>query len=171
MLYVLKKAIFLDRDGVINEHRNDYVKTPEEFQLISGVENWLKILSDLDFLLIIITNQSMIGRGISTLDNLNKIHSKMQNTFQSNGFKIDKIYFCPHTPEFDCDCRKPKTGLLKKAIQNFNIDVKNSWLIGDNYSDINAAKKINCKFIKISTNSSLENAVNEIKSNLDSIIS
>ena len=89
----------------------------------------------------------------------------------SSSSKIDKIYFCPHTPEFDCDCRKPKTGLLKKAIQNFNIDVKNSWLIGDNYSDINAAKKINCKFIKISTNSSLENAVNEIKSNLDSIIS
>jgi len=156
---MLKKAIFLDRDGVINFHRNDYVKNPQEFHLIPEVEKWLKILSENNFMLIIITNQSMIGRGISTLDNLNKIHSKMQKIFRTNGFEIDKIYFCPHLPEHLCDCRKPKSGLLKKAILDFNIDIKNSWFIGDNDSDVHAAKEINCKSIKIPTNSSLENAV------------
>ncbi len=159
---MLKKAIFFDRDGVINKHRTDYVKNTKEFQLINGVEYWLKLLSNSNFLLIIITNQSMIGRGISTLDDLNEIHFKMQNIFQSNGFQMDGIYFCPHTPEFDCGCRKPKTGLLEKAIKDFNIDVENSWLIGDSDSDIDAAKKIKNKFIKIITNSSLENAVNKI---------
>lgn len=161
---MMMKIIFLDRDGVINKNRSDYVKNPSEFHLIKGVENWLKILVNMGFKLVIITNQSMIGRKIASLNDLEEIHLKMQNSFKKDGFQIDKIYFCPHTPFDNCECRKPNIKLFEKAIADFNIDVKNSWLIGDKDSDIVAGKRIGCKTIKIETDSSLENSVMRILS-------
>ena len=122
-----KKIIFLDRDGVINKNRDDYVKSPTEFEFVREIEKWLKILKNHDFKLIVITNQSMIGRGLASKTDLKKIHIKMQNHFLKQGFKIDRIYYCPHTPNDNCNCRKPKTKLLKKAINDFNVDLKNSW--------------------------------------------
>ncbi len=156
------KAVFLDRDGVINKHRDDYVKNTSEFELLDEVTKYLKILSDNQFKLIVITNQSMIGRGLSTEKDLLDIHSKMQNTFKSVNFQIDKIYYCPHTPWDNCSCRKPSLELFEKAIKEFNIDIKNSWLIGDCESDIIAGKKIGCKTILIKTNSGLKEAVQQI---------
>lgn len=156
------KAVFLDRDGVINKQRNDYVKNTDEFELLDGVENYLKLLTDNKFKLIIITNQSMIGRGLSTEENLIAIHNKMQDTFKRTNFEIDKIYYCPHSPSYGCGCRKPGLDLFRKAIEEFDIDIKNSWLIGDCESDIMAGKKIGCKTILIKTNFGLKYAVQQI---------
>lgn len=158
----MSRAIFLDRDGVINKHRDDYVKNIAEFELLDEVEKHLKLLSDNQFKLIVITNQSMVGRGLSTEEDLLSIHDKMQNTFKRANFQIDKIYYCIHTPWDHCICRKPGLELFEKAIKEFDIDIKNSWLIGDSESDIIAGKKIGCKTILIKTNSGLKEAVQQI---------
>ena len=158
----LSKAIFLDRDGIINIRRTRYVKTVDEFELIPDISYWLKILSKNSFKLIVITNQSMISRKISTKENLTKIHNKMKNEFSKKGFNIDGIYYCPHTQQENCNCRKPKTGLFEKAIRDFSINIKHSWLIGDEETDIIAGKKIGCNTIKIRTNQSIKNAVRKI---------
>jgi len=156
------KVVFLDRDGVINKDRSDYVKTPDEFEIILGVEKWLKMLVDAKFKLIVITNQSMIGRGLSTIENLEAIHKKMQYLFQRKGFQIDKIYYCIHRPEDNCRCRKPRTKLIQDAIREFSIDIKESWFIGDKDSDMIAAQSIGCNAIKIQTNSNIKDAVLKI---------
>ena len=156
------KAIFLDRDGVINKRIKKYVTSEDEFELIPNVEKWLKILAENGFKLIIITNQSMIGREISTVSELEKIHKKMQNEFLNAGFQIDKIYYCPHKPEENCFCRKPNLKLFEDAISDFSIDVEKSWIIGDEDSDIAVGEKIGCKTIKVETNSELIDAVSQI---------
>jgi histidinol-phosphate phosphatase family protein len=139
------RAVFLDRDGVINKKRNDYVKSWEEFVFLDGVNDALKILSNNGFKLIIITNQSAINRKILTVENLNLIHEKMKNLFVKNGIIIDAIFFCPHRPDEGCDCRKPKTGMIENAFQNFNLLPENCVLIGDSNSDIEAGKKMGIK--------------------------
>ncbi len=159
------KVVFLDRDGVINFERKDYVKTPDEFQIIPDVIIWLKRLVDKGFKLIVITNQSMIGRGLSTVENLHLIHQKMQKIFSENGLQIDGIYYCPHRPEDNCLCRKPEIELFKNAIDEFCIDIENSWFIGNNETDVLAGKRIGCKIIKIQTNSSLKEATTKIINN------
>ena len=159
------KVVFLDRDGVINFERKDYVKTPDEFQIIPDVAFWLKFLVDKGFKLIVVTNQSMIGRGLSTHENLHLIHQKMQKIFSENGFQIDGIYYCPHKPEDSCSCRKPEIGLYKNAIDEFYINIKNSWVIGNDVTDVLAGERIGCKTIKIQTNSSLKDVISEILNN------
>lgn len=156
------KAIFLDRDGVINRRVDRYIKTPEEFELLPNVAKSLKLLSENNFKLIIITNQSMVGSGLSTKENLDSIHKKMQDDFKNYGFQIDKIYCCTHKPDDNCECRKPSPKLFHEAINEFNIDIKNSWLIGDEETDIVAGKQIGCKTIKIQTNSTIQDAVEKI---------
>ena len=155
------KAIFLDRDGVLNTKRDDYVKTPDELEILSDVKA-LKLLQDNNFKLIIVTNQSMIGRNISTLDNLKLIHKKLLDELLSHNIYIDKIYFCPHTPNENCKCRKPKTQLFENAIFEFDLDVKNSWLIGDGDGDVLAGQTIGCNTIKVASNTGLSSAIEQI---------
>lgn len=165
---MVNKAVFLDRDGVINIHRNDYVKSTDEFQLLPDVTQYLQLLTEKNFKLIIITNQSVVGRGLSTEKKLSDIHQKMQNIFKQFGFQIDKIYCCMHVPEDNCSCRKPGIELFEKAIKEFDIDIHNSWLIGDNQSDIQAGEKIGCKTILVKTNSGLKSAVERILTTVSS---
>ena len=141
------RAIFLDRDGIINYKRKDHVKNLNEFKIYNGVIEAVKILKNHDYLIIIVTNQSVINRKLLSVRTLNKIHSQLRNDLEENGTFIDAIYFCPHIPEDECRCRKPKPGLLLKALDDFDIDLKNSFMIGDSISDINAARAINCKWI------------------------
>ena len=159
------KAVFLDRDGVINKERKDYVKTPGEFELLPGVEKYLKVLVDNGFKLFIISNQSMIGKNLSTRKNLSRIDEKMQSIFRKKRFEITKIYYCLHRPEDNCFCRKPKTKLIEQAISEFKIDVNKSWLIGNSDSDMLAGNRVQCNTIKIKTNSSLEKALEKILKN------
>ena len=134
----MTKAVFLDRDGVINLDKA-YVSKIEDFEFCEGVFEALKHFQNLGYLLIIVTNQSGIGRGYYSEEAFQKLTEWMQKEFLHVKIKIDAIYHCPHAPEAYCACRKPKSGMFLKAIEDFDIDVKNSWMIGDKPSDIEAA--------------------------------
>lgn len=131
----MNKAILLDRDGTINVDYG-YVHETTKFKFIDGVIEGLKILDDLGFLLIIITNQSGIGRGYFSFDDYNKLNNYMLKSLKDNGINISKVYMCPHTDKDNCDCRKPKLELFYKAINEFNIDINRSFVIGDNERDL-----------------------------------
>ena len=157
----LRKAVFLDRDGVINEERSDYVKTVEEL-IILDVADPIKKLKENDFLVVVITNQSAVNRGLTSHQNVEQIHSAIQEYLKKKGTQIDAFYYCPHRPDEHCNCRKPKPGLLNKATNDLKIDMKSSWMIGDRDSDMEAARVTGCKAIKITSNSGLNGAVQSI---------
>lgn len=139
----LKKAIFLDRDGTLNPDPG-YISNPDDFNLFPGVGESLKKLKDAGYLLILITNQSGIARGLISTEQLNSIHRKLSIILNKYEVKLDAIYYCPHHPDFpdskgiaECNCRKPKPGLILKALADWNIDVESSYMLGDKLSDIN----------------------------------
>lgn len=134
----MTKAIFLDRDGVINVDKA-YVSKIEDFEFCEGVFEALIHFQTLGYLLIIVTNQSGIGRGYYSEEDFQKLTAWMQKELLHVKIKIDAIYHCPHAPILNCSCRKPKSGMLLQAIEDFNIDVKSSWMIGDKQTDIEAA--------------------------------
>ena len=156
------KTVFVDRDGVINQERSDYVKSISELEIYPNVAKNIKLLKDAGFLVVVITNQSAVNRGIVTPEMINQIHNSIQNHLKKYGTFLDGFYYCPHTPNENCNCRKPKSGLLEKAILELNIDLNSSWMIGDSDSDIEAADSIGSKAIKFSDNFSLDNAVQKI---------
>jgi len=142
----MKKALFLDRDGVINIDYG-YVYRIEDFRFVDGILDFIKNAQKKGYLPIVVTNQSGIGRGYYSLDDFEKLTNWMLEQMKQAGIKIDRtqIFYCPHSPEARCDCRKPMPGMLLKAKKLFNIDMKNSWMIGDKPSDIEAAKNAGVK--------------------------
>jgi len=156
------KTVFVDRDGVINQERSDYVKSISELEIYPNVAKNIKLLKDAGFLVVVITNQSAVNRGIVTHEMINQIHNSIQDHLKKYGTFLDGFYYCPHTPNENCNCRKPKPGLLQQAILELNIDLNSSWMIGDSDSDIEAADSVGCKAIKINDNFSLDNAVEKI---------
>ena len=139
-----QKAIFLDRDGVINIEKN-YLYKIEDFEFISGVIDAMKYLQYKGYLLFIITNQSGIRRGYYTKDDFNNLTSWMIEVLKKQNITISQVEYCPHTPDDNCTCRKPRTGMIDNILANFDIDLENSWLIGDKSSDILCAKNANIK--------------------------
>jgi D-glycero-D-manno-heptose 1,7-bisphosphate phosphatase len=159
----MNKAIFLDRDGVLNKKvpPKDFIKTPDELIYLPKVEQIIKKIKRKGFLAIIVSNQSGINRGIIKKENLEKINEKLKRDLG-----VDGIYYCPHLPDENCSCRKPKTGLIDKAIKDFNIDIKSSLLIGDNDFDIVAGKSAGCKTLSVNGNVGLiqiENILNKLR--------
>jgi D-glycero-D-manno-heptose 1,7-bisphosphate phosphatase len=153
---VNKRAVFLDRDGVINRKmpEGDYVKNWSEFIFLPGVFEALEILKANEILSIVITNQACITKGIITEIQLLDIHNKMQREIQAHNGNIDAIYFCPHDLSARCECRKPKPGLILRAIEDFlkkeiKINSNESFLIGDTESDIIAGQAAGLMTIKI----------------------
>ena len=146
------KAIFLDRDGVINKEVN-YLSNPKDFEFIEGSIEALKILKQKDFLLIVITNQAGIARGFFTEETLKVIHDKMIKILKQNKIELDDIYYCPHHPEFTgpCDCRKPIPGMILKAKLKHNINLNSSYIVGDTLSDIETGKAARCKTVLVLT--------------------
>ena len=155
----MNKAIFLDRDGIINLERKDYVKTIKEFILIDRIFDVIKMINSKGYLVIIITNQSAINRKIITENNLREIHNHFLKLAKNKNAKIDGIYFCPHMPSENCECRKPKPGMILKAAQEFQIDLKNSVMIGDSNTDIEAAQQAGCHGILVEESDSLTNII------------
>jgi len=137
----MKKALFLDRDGVINIDYG-YVSKIKDFKFIDGILDFIKSAQKKGYLPIVVTNQSGIGRGYYSLEDFEKLTEWMLEQMQQAGIEIDRsqVFYCPHAPEDGCDCRKPMPGMLLEAKKCFNIDMKNSWMIGDKLSDIEAAK-------------------------------
>lgn len=155
------KAIFLDRDGVINEYVNELAEE-NDFKLYNFVPGSIKKINNSEYLTIVITNQPMIAKGFITEKNLSKMHNKMETELGLQGAKINALYYCPHHPEkgfagevaelkIKCNCRKPKIGLIKQAVKDFNIDLKKSFFIGDSSTDAKTAKKAGIKFIGVKT--------------------
>lgn len=154
-----QKAIFLDRDGTINKYVG-FLRNIDDFELLPGVAEAIKKINASGYLAIVATNQPVLARGEVTFEQLDEIHNKMETLLGQEGAYLDAIYFCPHhpdkgfegeVPEFkiDCDCRKPKPGMLIKAAEDFNIDLKASWMVGDGKNDILAGKNADCKTVLI----------------------
>lgn len=150
-----QKAIFLDRDGTINKYVG-YLRTPEQFELLDGVGEAIRKINLSGYLAIVVTNQPVIARGEVTADGLQKIHNKMETMLGKKGAYLDGVYYCPHHPDkgfageveelkIVCECRKPKAGLLLQAAKDFNIDLSQSWMIGDSENDVLAGKNAGCK--------------------------
>ena len=150
-----QKAIFLDRDGTINKYVG-FLRNTDEFELIPGVTEAIKKINSSGYLAIVVTNQPVIARGEVTVSELQLIHNMMETLLGAEGAYLDAIYYCPHHPhkgyegeipelKIDCDCRKPKPGMLLKAAKDCNIDLNQSWMIGDGENDIKAGKAAGCK--------------------------
>jgi len=129
------KVVFLDRDGVINIEKN-YLHRIENFEFIDGVFESLKYLQSLGYKLVIITNQSGIGRGYYTREQYEILTKWLKEEFKKQNIEIAEIFCCPHSPDDECSCRKPKIGMIEQASKIIDIDYKNSWIIGDKDSDI-----------------------------------
>ncbi len=134
----MKKALFLDRDGIINIDHG-YVAQIENFAFTEGIFKLLHLFIHKGYLLFIITNQSGIGRGYYTIEDFNTLTSWMLNILNTHNITIEKVAYCPHAPEANCHCRKPQTGMIEEILKHYPIDLSNSWLIGDKQSDIDLA--------------------------------
>lgn len=170
-----QKAIFLDRDGTINKYVG-FLRNIDDFELIEGVAEAIKLINQSGYLAIVVTNQPVIARGEVTWEELNEIHEKMATLLGKEGAYVDGIYICPHHPDkgfegerpeykIDCDCRKPKPGLLLQAAKDFNIDLSESYMIGDSHRDVEAGENAGVKksiLIKENIENALLSIINEI---------
>ena len=154
-----QKAIFLDRDGVLIRERGDYTWQLEDMQINGDVNEALKKFTQEGFVLIVISNQSGISKGLYTKENADYLHLHLDRFFKNNGIQIKEFYYCPHHPSVsNCLCRKPDSLLLEKAIARFNINVDESWFIGDADRDIEAGIKAGVRTFKLDVNGSLMEA-------------
>lgn len=162
-----QKAVFLDRDGTINKYVG-FLRDIDDFELLPGVAEAVKLINASGYLAIVVTNQPVIARGEVTVPQLQEIHNKMETLLGAEGAYLDAIYYCPHHPhkgyegevpelKIDCDCRKPKPGMLLKAAEEFNIDLSRSWMIGDGENDIKAGKAAGCRTALIGTDDYKQN--------------
>ncbi len=140
----MKRAIFLDRDGTINVDYG-FVSSPDKFELLPHAVDGLKKMASLGFLLIIVSNQSGIGRNYYTLTDYEKVTAHMLKLLKEQCVTLDDLYYCPHSPESNCVCRKPATKMLTDAIQKWDIDHAQSFLVGDKESDIRAGIRMGLK--------------------------
>ena len=162
-----QKAIFLDRDGTVNEYVG-FLRNIDEFKLIENTAEAIRKINSSEYLAIIVTNQPVIARGEVTYEELNQIHKKMETLLGQEGAYLDGIYYCPHHPKsgfegeikelkIECECRKPKPGMLLDAAKDFNIDLEKSWIIGDSENDILAGKNAKCNTAYINAKDINEN--------------
>ena len=156
-----QKAVFLDRDGTISVLKG-HLKKAEDFELIDGVTDAVKLLNASPYLTIVATNQPVIARGEATFEEIERIHNKMETMLGKQGAYFDDIFFCPHHPDkgfegevtelkIDCECRKPRIGMLVKAAEKYNIDLKESWYVGDSTTDIQTGRNAGCRTILVTT--------------------
>lgn len=148
----LQPAVFLDRDGTINQDTG-YIDSPERLFIIDGAASAIKRLNSKGFRVVVITNQSGVGRGYFTKEAADSVNKKLEEVLKREGAHLDGIYYCPHHPDDNCECRKPRIGLLEKAKNDLAIDFKKSYVIGDKGSDIEIAQSIGGKGILVLTGS------------------
>lgn len=154
----MRKAIFLDRDGTINVEKH-YLYKIEDFEFIPGALEGLEMLQDAGYLLIVITNQSGIGRGFYTEKDLKLLNDWMICTLKGKGINLTAVYYCPHLPDAplakyrkECDCRKPKLGLFEQAISDYGIDLNESYAIGDKIRDLGICAQTSCRGFLVGRN-------------------
>ncbi len=156
-----QKCVFLDRDGTINEYKG-FIRNEDEISLLDGSAEAIKLLNESDYLAVVITNQPVVARGEVSYEKLDKIHAMIETLLGKSGAYIDGLFYCPHHPhkgfdgeikelKIDCDCRKPKTGLIERAVKKYNIDLSKSYFIGDTFTDVLTGINAGVKTIKLPT--------------------
>jgi histidinol-phosphate phosphatase family protein len=145
------KTVFLDRDGVINRNRDDYVKCVSEFEFLPGAKDALRKLNKAGFRVVVISNQQGVGKGLISHEDLDEINRQFVEGVAESGGRIDGIYYCPHLSIENCDCRKPATGLLERASCELDFPLREAILVGDAASDIEAGKRSGCWTIAVLT--------------------
>jgi D-glycero-D-manno-heptose 1,7-bisphosphate phosphatase len=157
------KAVFLDRDGVLNHEQGDYIRRVEDFIILDNYDA-LKTLQDKGYLLIVATNQGGLAKGWYTEEELAKMHDKLREDYKAHGVEFTDMFYCPHHPNFtgDCDCRKPKPGLLLQGIEKYNIDPSKSYFIGDRERDVEAGTAAGVKGILIDSDQPISTVLDMI---------
>jgi heptosyltransferase-2 len=143
-------TVFLDRDGTLNPDPG-YIGSPDQFELFPGVAAALARLTGAGARLVVVTNQSGVGRGLFSSTNLDAIHAKLRRLLYDAGASLDAIYVCPHHPDEGCRCRKPETGMVDQAVRELGIDLSRSYLIGDHAKDMELAKRVGAKRVWVTT--------------------
>ncbi len=153
----MRRAIFIDRDGTISEEVG-YVNHVSRYKLMERTAAAVKMINESDYLAVVVTNQAGVARGYFKEDMITRVHERMEQLLAAEGARFDKIYYCPHHPDVgeppyrkSCDCRKPKTGMIDQAKEELGIDVSNSFVIGDKFSDVAFAHKVGAKGILVLT--------------------
>jgi mannose-1-phosphate guanylyltransferase/phosphomannomutase len=161
-----RKVIFLDRDGVINEDTN-WIALPEEFKLYPFAARAIRLANDAGWLVIVVANQSVVARGLCTLETVDRIHAKMEAELAREGARVDAIFFCPHHPDYGerqvCGCRKPNTGLVDQAVERFGIERGESYMIGDKTSDIQTGVNAGLRTILVKTGKAGEDGLFDVQ--------
>lgn len=145
------KLVLLDRDGVINEESDGYVRSSEDWIPIEGSVGAIARLTQADYRIVVVTNQSGIARGLLTVEDLQAIHQKMYETVAARGGKIDAVFICPHKPDDDCSCRKPRPGLLKSIMDRLDTDLVGVPLVGDSLRDVQSAMVVGATPVLVRT--------------------
>ena len=145
-----RRAVFLDRDGVVNMKppAGDYVRHWRDFRLVPTIAEWIRLFNALDLLVIVVTNQRGIARGLMRREDVEEIHAKMLTELAVCGARIDDVFYCPHDRD-ECACRKPETGLVEQARAKWNIDLAGSLMIGDSDKDAELAARCGMKFLRV----------------------
>lgn len=175
-----RPCIFLDRDGVINRDM-DSMPLCKDFELLDGVAEAIKAINKSDYLSVVVTNQPMIAKGFVSFEEVENTHKKMETLLGEQHAYLNGIYYCPHHPEkgfegevpelkIECECRKPKAGMIFKAAEELNIDLNNSWMIGDSKRDIEAGKNAGCKTISIKENFGADYVAEDLKDAINYIL-
>ena len=168
-----QRAVFLDRDGTINKYVG-FLRKAEEFELLDGAAEAIRKINQSGYLAIVVTNQPVIARGEVSWEGLDEIHRKMETLLGQQGAYLDDIFICPHHPDkgfpgeraeykIDCDCRKPKPGMLLRAAEKYNIDLAESWMVGDQPQDVEAGMAAECKTLPLCEQMSLLDALENIR--------
>jgi D-glycero-D-manno-heptose 1,7-bisphosphate phosphatase len=139
------KLVILGRDGILNEYRDDHVKSPEEWQPIDGALEAVARLNHAGWHVVVATNQSGIGRGMIDMASVNAVHAHMMQRLAAAGGRLDAVFFCPHTPQDQCDCRKPLPGLMREIGRRYGIDLKSVPMVADTLRDLQAARAAGCE--------------------------
>jgi D-glycero-D-manno-heptose 1,7-bisphosphate phosphatase len=155
----MNKAIFLDRDGVINRKpkEGDYITSWADFHLLSGVAEGIALLNRTGYMAVVVTNQRCVAKGLLSAAQLETMHEQMSQALLQANAKLDGIYYCPHDYEPACACRKPAPGMLLEAARRHSIDLSSSWMIGDSEIDVQAGMNAGCKTARVFTESEIHN--------------
>ncbi len=145
------KLVILDRDGVINQDSPHFIKSPDEWVPLPGSIEAIAALKQAGFLVAVCTNQSGVGRGYYTEATLSAIHSKMELLLAAQGYAFDAIVYCPHLPEANCACRKPKPGMVENLLAQLNVGPDETWIIGDSFRDLAAGMSAGCRTLLVKT--------------------
>lgn len=164
----MNKAVFLDRDGVINRkpREGEYITSWDDFHILPGVADGIALLNRAKYKVVVVTNQRCVAKGQLSVKDLEEIHERMSQVLSRAGAKLDEIYYCPHDYKPPCNCRKPAPGMLLEAARKHGIDLGSSWMIGDSEIDVQAGVNAGCKTARVLSESESSNDVDLTASSL-----